>query len=982
MYKYRCVLIACLFSLSGYGQQDARFKEFLKTYKTYPFSDPDPIPATQKIYPYFRFDGFTDQAVDKEWRVVLLENDYIEVQILPEIGGKVWTAIDKQSGQPFLYDNDVVKFRDIAMRGPWVSGGIEANYGIIGHTPNTATPVDYLVKKHADGSVSCYTSTLDLLTRTRWVLEIRLEKDKAYFSTRSFWLNATGVERPYYTWMNAGIPAGDDLKFLYPGSHYIGHDGSAAPWPVDSLGRDLSYYRENAFHGSKSYHVLGSHSRYFGALWEDRDFGMIHYAPREDKLGKKIFLWAQSRSGGIWEDLLTDKAGQYVEVQSGRLFNQNQFASSATPFKQIGFAPYGSDRWTEYWYPFRDIDGFSAANLIGAFRIAQSAGILDIQLSPVQVLADSLQVLDDAGDLLATTFIQARPLEKVTRKIELPTGTQAARLTIKGEVLDISESLPGEALSRPVETWDEPTGDTAYGLYLQGRDLANFRDYAEAEKKISQALQKNKHLVPALTQMAQLKLFRMQYDSAFYYAHRALAVDTYDGAANYYYGRAAQALGKDADAMDGYEVASVTPYYRVAAYTALARMYVKRGDIHRAREYAVLSAENDPDNLEAWQIQYVLARKQNDKAICATAAQAILDRNPLSHFLRFEEYLQEPNDSKRETFTGLIRNEMPVETYLELSIWYADLGWYEESRQLLELGPKNAEVLAWLAWLYREDNTNRSREALERMEKASAHLVFPFRPESAQVFQWASGQTQDWKPNYFHALIHEYRGNRSEARMLLDKPAGEIDFAPFYVFRARVQDTESGRLADLKTAVERDPTQWRYGLFLARSLDRAHRGQEALNVLKSYRRQHPENYILGLDYVRLLLKESDYQTAESVLDQLHVLPFEGATDARNYYRQTKLMLAHQALEKKRFNVALEKVAEAEEWPEQLGVGRPYADLIDNRIEQAIKSRIYEATGKNQQASQALDALKGSKVTAENYLEAIKDLTRKQDQRLF
>ena len=111
------------------------------------------------------------------------------------------------------------------MRGPWVSGGIEMNYGIIGHTPNSATPVDYLVKSNDDGSVSCFTSTLDLLTRTRWVVETKIEK--AYFTTRSYWENATNVEQPYYTWMNAGIPVGEDLQFLYSGSHSIAHEGTA-----------------------------------------------------------------------------------------------------------------------------------------------------------------------------------------------------------------------------------------------------------------------------------------------------------------------------------------------------------------------------------------------------------------------------------------------------------------------------------------------------------------------------------------------------------------------------------------------------------------------------------------------------------------------------------------------------------------------------------------------------------------------------------
>ena len=101
-------------------------------------------PQVGRIYPYFRFDGYTDTPVDREWTVVELENDYLRVMILPEIGGKIWTAVEKSTGRSFIYDNHVVKFRDIAMRGPWTSGGIEPNYGIIGHTPNCATPVDYV----------------------------------------------------------------------------------------------------------------------------------------------------------------------------------------------------------------------------------------------------------------------------------------------------------------------------------------------------------------------------------------------------------------------------------------------------------------------------------------------------------------------------------------------------------------------------------------------------------------------------------------------------------------------------------------------------------------------------------------------------------------------------------------------------------------------------------------------------------------------
>ena len=125
------------------------------------------------------------KPVEKEWKVVELENDFIKLMILPEIGGKIWAAFEKSTGKSFVYYNQVVKFRDVAMRGPWTSGGIEANYGIVGHTPNCATPVDYTTMTKKDGSVSCVIGVLDLLTQHTWRIDINLEKDKAYFTTSS-----------------------------------------------------------------------------------------------------------------------------------------------------------------------------------------------------------------------------------------------------------------------------------------------------------------------------------------------------------------------------------------------------------------------------------------------------------------------------------------------------------------------------------------------------------------------------------------------------------------------------------------------------------------------------------------------------------------------------------------------------------------------------------------------------------------------------
>jgi hypothetical protein len=172
------------------------------------------------------------------------------------------------------------------------------------------------------------------------------------------------------------MKAKSDLRFIYPGTDVIQHNGERFPWPADTVnGKDFAQWRELDFGSSKSFHITGQHAPYFGAYWEDEKWGIMQYAERDNKLGRKIFSWALSDQGGIWEELLTDYDGQYVELQSGRLFNQNMVTSSPTPFKQTGFAPHGTDVWTEYWFPYRDTDG--AANCMYAMSVLMLDRVYD-----------------------------------------------------------------------------------------------------------------------------------------------------------------------------------------------------------------------------------------------------------------------------------------------------------------------------------------------------------------------------------------------------------------------------------------------------------------------------------------------------------------------------------------------------------------------------------------------------------------------------
>ena len=347
------VLCLSLFCFCAFG---ATVSETSIALPTYPYGDPDPVPATSKTYwPYARYDRTSTTSVTQDWNAVVLESDRLRVTALPGVGGKVWGAVDKVTGREFIYFNHPVKFRDVAMCGPWCSGGIEFNFGIVGHHPTTAVPLPYAVRRNEDGSVSYFAGNTERICGTIWQVEVRLKDGDDFFTTRTQWFNASPLEQPYYQWMTAAYTArGGDPEMVFPGKDWIGHDGGAHPWPVDKDGHDLSRYSGNAFGSAKSYHVVGGDERYFAIWWPDYKLGSYHENAWGEKYGRKIFMWAQSRAGGIWEDLLTDTDGQYIELQSGRVFNQPQGETYRTPFKHPTFTPGRTDVFTERWGVVRD----------------------------------------------------------------------------------------------------------------------------------------------------------------------------------------------------------------------------------------------------------------------------------------------------------------------------------------------------------------------------------------------------------------------------------------------------------------------------------------------------------------------------------------------------------------------------------------------------------------------------------------------------
>ncbi|WP_234998000.1 DUF5107 domain-containing protein [Parabacteroides sp. Marseille-P3160] len=929
------ILLGCMLLVASImTAQNARVIESKVSMKTYPFSDADPVARPENLYyPYFRFDGFTSEGKQREWKTVELENDYIKVTLFPEIGGKIWGAVEKSTGKEFIYYNHVVKFRDIAMRGAWVSGGIEYNFGIIGHAPTSATPVDYITRTNPDGSVSCFLSATDYITRSNWTVEVNLPKDKAFFTTKTTWYNASSMDQPYYQWMNAGYKAAGDIQFCYPGNCYIGHDGESNPFPIDKQGRDLSLYKNNDFESSKSYHVMGYYNDFYGAYWHEDNFGSIHYARSDEKLGMKIFLWSQAQDGKIWEDLLTDTDGQYVELQSGKMYNQPATKSAFTPFKHKSFAPQGFDEWTEYWYPVKETRGISKASTIGAINWQRNGGKLTVYFSPVQKGTTTLRLYNGTKEIKSDT-LQMEILKTWVGEFDVPVDA-TLKLVIGDDELVYSESLQDYEISRPRELPKDFDWNSVYGLYIKGEQWMNIKMLSNAEANLKACLEKDPYFAPALVRLASLMNQTGRYDEAFRLSAYALSIDTYDGEANYNFGLSNKYLGQTTNAKDGFSVATYTEAFRSAAYAQLAGLSIAEKDYKKAITYALKSLDYNTRNMDAIQELLVCYRYLKRPVEAGRLIAETLEGTPLNHIIRYEAYIQNPSERAKYDFKSLISNELPHETYLEMALWYADKGCIDEAIELCSFAqnyPIAGYTRAFL--LHQKGLDDLALEALEATEALSPNMVFPFRPESLKALEWADSIQSSWKTKYYQALIYYKNCNKEKAITLLNQ-CDDADYAPLYLTRALLKENNEC-LNDLRRAEEIEQS-WRVGVALINYFMNQNEWKEANSIADKYYKKYPKNYVVGLKYARTLCENGQYSKSIALLKKIQVLPNEGASAGRDVYRDSYLYQAINEIHSKRFSKALKAIEGSKIWLENLGVGKPYEDQIDYRLENFLEA---------------------------------------------
>lgn len=912
------------------SQARATVREETRVLDTYPFSDPNPVPVLARdprLYPYHTFEGYSVASEPREWKVATLENDLIRVFVLPEVGGKVWGAVVKETGREFIYRNEVVKFRNIALRGPWTSGGIEFNFGVIGHTPATATPVDHVCRENDDGSASCFVGAMDLPSRTHWRVEIRLPPDKAYFETRALWHNPTSLEQPYYNWMTAAAFARDDLELFVPGRSYLEHSGRERPWPDDESRRYLPMYRNNAFGGHKSYHVVGELNDFFGGYYHDEGWGWGHWARYEDMPGQKMWLWALSREGGVWEDLLTDDDGQYVEFQAGRLFVQYSPGDSVVnPVAQAGFDPMSSSRWTETWFPLQGIGGLSEASREGAMHVRVDGDSLRVAVHAFGPAEDTLELWSGARKL-ETVPVRLAPLTpfKASFRID-PDQPYRVRLAAVG--LDYESDPAGRLLSRPFETVPEAwaTAPEARRRAFQARQLALGRRYGEARRAFRQAADDDPWSRDVLLGLAELALRSALYEEGLDHALRALQLDTYDPKANFLAGALYSALGRTADARDAFGWSARSMAFRSASNARLAEIAAAAGDWSEAKHYAESALDFDRHSIPAWQVLAIRGRKTGDETAAAHARARLLEIDPLHHFALAEEYLELRSAAGERRLRGALRSEYPDQTILELAVGYANRGLPGDALSLLEIFGSGGPVsTAWRAYL--------SQDPSILAVPGSPAFAFPFRVETLPVLRWAvahgsvAGQRRNWVWTYLLGLNLWALNREEEAAQAMESLANDPDYGPAYAARAAHLQAWRGHNpeADLARAVELDPESRVLRIALIRHFQGEGDWGRALAASAEARRRFPDDFDLALLHARGLVNTDRPVAALQILGNVQVLPSENSRESHRLFELAHVAAALDALAPGGGGHAQARVhlEAALEWPESLGQGRPY-----------------------------------------------------------
>ncbi len=702
------------------------------------------------VYPYTLNDLLTDRKVDKAYQAVVLENEYIKVLVLPEIGGRLHGAQDKTNGYVWLYWQKTIRPGLISMTGAWISGGIEWNFPH-GHRPSCFMPVDHRIVQHGDGSATVWVGETEPIYRMRWLVGMTIFPGRSYIRCEYVFVNPTDHRHPFQFWATAATHANEYAQAQYPGDMVTGHGKHEFwNWPVHQ-GVDLTWWKNSP--NASSYFAFNNPSDWFGAYDHRAQGGTVHVANHNLMPGKKLWTWGSGPSGRIWEDILTEGGGAYFEPQAGA-WSDNQ-----PDYHWLN--PHEVRRTHDYWYPVRDTRGFNAANEDFALNTDVRDGKAFAAVYATGVASNHRVVLRDAarGRVLREKTVSLAPDQPYTVEVAVPREVTLYDLHLA--VYEPGGKLRLELQRRPPRQVELPPGQKDPGdpkkmsqdeLYHAGEWLDRFVRTQEALAYYEEALRRDPKDSRVNLEMACLSLKQGRFEDALKRLATALERD-YDNPRIYFARGVAQAaLGRYDDAYDSFYRATWGSDAYAPAYLSLARLELRRERWQDAvaglREAASRNAVfADIPALEAAALRHA---GQREKALAA--AERALQLDPMHFMGGYEKALASGGDEWEKQWAAVMRGE--PQNFLELATAYGAAGLYSDADVLLARTPAHP-MASYLRGYYQELSGDKAAAArfYDEAARGGVNYVNPHRIEELAALEAAL------RHNSRDAHAHLFLGN-------------------------------------------------------------------------------------------------------------------------------------------------------------------------------------------------------------------------------
>jgi tetratricopeptide (TPR) repeat protein len=422
-------------------------------------------------------------------------------------------------------------------------------------------------------------------------------------------------------------------------------------------------------------------------------------------------------------------------------------------------------------------------------------------------------------------------------------------------------------------------------------------------------------------------------------------MDTYHPAANYYAGITYKELGNMVDATESLGWAARSMEYRSIAYALMAGIQLQHDNKPLTEHYAKLALDFNQYSFNALEVLAILYRKSGQINLADQYTETISKLDPLNHFADFERALLHPSDENNKNLNATITNEMPYQTYLELAMIYYNLGLKEDALLVLDKAPSHQLVALWKGYL--KDDAS----AVNEVVAGSPSFVFPYRTETISVLKWAMSKSNSWKLKYFLAMNSIAIQRDADAMDLFRSCGQEPDYAPFYLARAALlmPKDKNQELADLQTAQKLSPDDWRTTIRLIDYYEANKNNKMALEISTPAYKKYKDNPSIAVKHAIALVNNGQYANSLKILENVNILPDEGARQGKVVLEQAALLMSMDFINKKKYNDAIKMIEKSKEWPENLGVGKPYD--VDVRMQDYLKAFTLEKMKNAKEAEQ-------------------------------